>query len=335
MLNYNYRKKMVHRCVPGKGCLIMNQVFKRYQTLKKLCFLLLLPLMVITLASCNSSLPKLDKNKPVSINIWHHYLGEQKVMFDSLVAEFNNSQGAQKGITVKAYSMDNTGDIHKKLMSSATGEPGSTDFPDMATAYPSTAYTLYKMDKQVSLEKYMSSEDQGKYVRSFWEEGRLTPESGVIIFPVAKSTEALYINYTFYKQFKDDYNSKNPDKQINENMLSTFEGIQETAAAYYKWTDDKTPDKPNDGKALYGFDAASNFMIVGFEQLGSNFFSVHDDTGDIDLNNPAMDSVSLWIIFLIALIFALIVPFTLYEYQSEQAFTPDNLIIIHTAVSSQ
>ena len=44
---------------------------------------------------------------------------------------------------------------------------------------------------------------------------------------------------------------------------------------------------------------------------------------------------SLLIVFLVALILALTVPLTLYQYQSEQAFTPDNLILIHTAASSQ
>lgn len=44
---------------------------------------------------------------------------------------------------------------------------------------------------------------------------------------------------------------------------------------------------------------------------------------------------SLWIIILMALILAMTVPITLYLYQSQQAFTPDNLIIIHTAASSQ
>lgn len=269
----------------------MYNALNRYKIFKQISICLFLPLLVISLSSCGTVLPKLDKNKPVSITFWHHYLGEQKVMFDALVTEFNNSVGAQKGITVKAYSMDNTGDIHKKLMSSATREPGSIDFPDMATAYPGTAYSLYRMNKLVSLEKYMSDKDLSKYVKSFLEEGRLSPDSGIVIFPVAKSTETLYVNYTFYKQFLDDYNKHHPDDTIDESMLSTFEGIQKTAAAYYNWTDEKTPDSPGDGKALYGFDAASNFTIVGYKQLGTDFFNVRDNTGNIDLNNPAMDSI--------------------------------------------
>jgi multiple sugar transport system substrate-binding protein len=246
---------------------------------------------MLLLASCGNSLPRLGKDDPVSLSIWHHYLGEQKVMFDNMVAEFNSTVGAQKGITVKAYSMDNTGDIHNKLMASATGEPGSLEFPDMATAYPGTAFTLYKMGKLVPLEQYMSEKELNEYVPGFLDEGKLTPDSGTVIFPIAKSTEVLYINYTFYKEFLDAYNSVT-DNKLNEDMLSTFEGIRKTAKAYYEWTDARTPDILNDGKALYGFDAVSNFAIIGFRQLGSDFFTVNsDNTGDIDLNNPDMEAV--------------------------------------------
>lgn len=268
----------------------MYQPFKRL--LRIVSFLISLTLFAVTITSCGSNLPTLNKNNPVSVNIWHHYLGEQKIMFDKLVAEFNQSEGANKGITVKAYSMDNTGDIHVKLMASVNGEPGSLAFPEMATAYPGTAYTLYHMEKLISLDKYMDQEVIDKYVPSFIEDGRLTPESGIVIFPVAKSTEALYINDTFYKAFIDEYNKSNPAKKLTEELLTTFEGIQETAEAYYKWTDEKTPGQPNDGKALCGFDAASNFAIVGYKQLESDFFNINNDnTGDIDLNSPAMSSI--------------------------------------------
>lgn len=43
----------------------------------------------------------------------------------------------------------------------------------------------------------------------------------------------------------------------------------------------------------------------------------------------------LWVVFLMAVILALTVPLTLYLYQSEPAFTTDNLLFILTAASSQ
>ena len=279
--------------------------------------------IVFTFSSCGSGLPKLSKNRPVSINIWHHYLGEQKVTFDSLVAEFNTTVGAESGITVKAFSMDNTGDIHAKLLASANREPGSSDFPEIATAYPSTAHTLYNMGKLIPLDKYMTKEELDEYIPSFIEEGRLTKDSGCVIFPIAKSTESLYINYTFYKQFLDEYNRVNPSKQLDEDMLKTFEGIRETAAAYFEWTDARTPDIPKDGKALYGCDAVSNFAIISYKQLGSNFFIVSsDNTGEIDLNNPVMKTV--WDSYVVPMIKG---HFGAYSfYRSEDTQTGDLLM---------
>lgn len=303
MLNTSYKKCMWHfinESNNGNDLTLSHttQSYKnfnintpvRWSNLKCLLLAAFLSIvMLFTLTSCETGVPKLSKNKPVNIVIWHHYLGEQKVSFDNLVEEFNNTVGAGSGITVKAYSMDNTGDIHTKLLSAANHEPGSTEFPQMATAYPSTAYTLYKLDKLVPLEKYMSEKELDEYIPSFIDEGKLTSDSGTMIFPIAKSTEIMYINYTFFKQFLDEYNSSNPPTKLTEEMLYTFEGIQQIAAAYYDWTDSKTPEIPNDGKALYGCDAASNFAIITYKQLGDDFFIVNsDNTGDIDLHSPAM-----------------------------------------------
>jgi len=43
---------------------------------------------------------------------------------------------------------------------------------------------------------------------------------------------------------------------------------------------------------------------------------------------------SLWLVFLTALILALMVPISLNILQSEPAFTRDNLIFMHTAANS-
>jgi len=44
---------------------------------------------------------------------------------------------------------------------------------------------------------------------------------------------------------------------------------------------------------------------------------------------------SLLLLFLMAIIFALMVPLSLNVYQSQLAFTSDNLIFIHTAINNQ
>ena len=37
---------------------------------------------------------------PVSISIWHYYNGVQKQSFDDLVAEFNDTVGGEKGLSL-------------------------------------------------------------------------------------------------------------------------------------------------------------------------------------------------------------------------------------------
>lgn len=267
-----------------------------HQSLKKprvwLLFLTVILLMLSVLPSCISSLPKLDKNKPITLNMWHHYLGEQKVVFDKYIDEFNRTVGREKGIVVKAYSMDNSGNLHNKIIQAAKGEPGAPEMPEMFTVYPNTAYTLYNMGKLVSVEKFMEKKKLDQYVGSFLEEGRLTRDSGIVILPIAKSTELLFINYTVYSKFLEEYNEKNPLSRLIEDMLGTFEGIMKTAKAYYQWTDAKTPGIPNDGAALFGHDAASNFAVIGCRQLGGDFFSINGESGTIDLGSSSFKK--LW-----------------------------------------
>lgn len=44
---------------------------------------------------------------------------------------------------------------------------------------------------------------------------------------------------------------------------------------------------------------------------------------------------NLLVVLMTAVILALMVPLSMYVFQSEQAFTNDNLIFVHTAANSQ
>ena len=72
-------------------------------------------------------------------------------------------------------------------------------------------------------------------------------KGSIKIFPVAKSTELLFLNDTDWKLFAAATGAQYSD-------LETVEGLVKTAEAYYNWTDAQT-DTPNDGKALFGRDA--------------------------------------------------------------------------------
>ena len=104
------------------------------------------------------------------------------------------------------------------------------------------------------------------------------------IFPVAKSTELMFLNETDWEKFAQATGAAYDD-------LSTVEGLVATAGAYYDWTDAQTPE-PDDGKALFGRDAMANYMLVGARQLGDTLFEVQD--GKMTLNFDKDVARKLW-----------------------------------------
>ena len=97
---------------------------------------------------------------------------------------------------------------------------------------------------------------------SYLTEGDFDDSGSIKIFPVAKSTELLFLNDTDWKLFAAATGAQYSD-------LETVEGLVKTAEAYYNWTDAQT-DTPNDGKALFGRDAIANYMLIGAKELTSS-----------------------------------------------------------------
>ena len=64
--------------------------------------------------------------------------------------------------------------------------------------------------------------------------------------------------------------------------LTTIEGVVEVSRKYYEWTDDQTPEIPNDGKAFYGRDALPNYFFVGAQQLGQPLLKVENDQAHVN-----------------------------------------------------
>lgn len=101
---------------------------------------------------------------------------------------------------------------------------------------------------------------------------------------------------------------------ITTDALATWEGLAETAEAYYNYTDAKTPDVPNDGKAFFGRDAVANYMIVGARQLGMEFFSVED--GSVQMHADENVIRRLWDCYY--------VPFVKGYYYSNSRYRSDD-----------
>ena len=206
--------------------------------------------------------------KVTNIMVWTYYNGDQLESFNSLVDQFNETVGAQKGIKVSTESQGSVNDLETSVMDSAEGKVGAAAMPNIFSAYADTAYALDQMGMVMDLAPYLTEEEKAQFVEGYLSEGDFGEDDSIKIFPVAKSTELLFLNDTDWQAFADAADVRYED-------LATMEGLTAAAEKYYNWTDAQTA-APDDGKALFGRDAMANYMLVGAQQLGDTIFAVKD-----------------------------------------------------------
>ncbi|MDE7322517.1 MAG: extracellular solute-binding protein [Lachnospiraceae bacterium] len=240
---------------------------------KKVCGILFLAIGV--LSSCGSEKSPLNPDDPVSITIWHYYNGTQQAAFDTLIEEFNNTVGNKNGIYVQSYSQGSVSDLEAAVRDSINEKVGASEMPDVFSAYSDTAFEFEQKGALANLSEYLNEGTLDRYVTSYIDEGCIAADGSLRIFPVAKSTEVMMINKTDWEPFAEATGA-------SLEKLNTIEGVVDTAAAYYEWTDSLTPDVANDGKAFYGRDAMANYFIIGLKQLGLEIFEA--DKGQVTFN---------------------------------------------------
>ncbi len=208
----------------------------------------------------------LDKNNPVTVTIWHYYNGVQHNNFDEMVKEFNNTVGHEKGIIVEAYTKNSISELTDSILSSVNNDAGAEELPDIFTAYAETAYVVDKAGKLADIKQHFTQEEIDEYVDEYINEGNLTGDGSLKIFPTAKSTEVMMLNATDWEKFASA-------ESVTVDDLKTWEGLAEVSEKYYNYTDALTPDIENDGKAFFGRDSVANYMNIGAKQLGAEFAS--------------------------------------------------------------
>lgn len=228
---------------------------------------------------------KLDPDDPVSIEIWHYYNGPQKLAFDDLVTNFNETVGQEQGIIVEAFGQGNVNELFQKVHDAVDKKVGAGDVPTMFAAYTDTLYDLDQRGMVADLSSYFTEEELDEYVDAYIEEGRFEGKEGLKIFPTAKSTEVMVINKTDWDQFA-------AETATSMETLRTIEGVVAASKAYYQWTDAKTPDVPDDGKAMFGRDAMANYIILGYYQLaGEALFSKEGGTVSFEPDEAAFRKI--------------------------------------------
>ncbi|WP_392885655.1 extracellular solute-binding protein [Eubacterium limosum] len=237
--------------------------------------LAVLLVLSVTLAGCSASPAtkvKLSPDDPVSLEVWHYYNGPQKEAFDEMVAEFNDTVGMEKGITVEAFNKGNVNELTDAVLASANKKVGADEVPDIFAGYADTAYQVDKLGMVASLDNYLTKKEIEEYIPSYIEEGRFDSEENLKIFPFAKSMEVMMINKTDWDKFASATGA-------SLDSLNTIEGLTDTAKKYYDWSG---------GKAFFNRDAMANYMIIGSKQLGVEIFEVKNGEVTFNLDKDVM-----------------------------------------------
>ena len=253
------------------------------RTITRVVALLMLLAIILTLVlSGCSAAPKVAETRTISV--WTYYNGDQLEAFNTLVEEYNNTEGAANSVRVESYNVGGVSDLEETVLKAARGEAGADPMPNIFAAYGDNAYSVDEYDLLADLSPYLTAEEKDRYVEGYLKEGAIKNEDEIKLFPVAKSVEVMLLNRTEWDPFEKATGAKLTD-------LETMEGLVSVSKAYYEWTDSLTPDIPDDGHAFYGRDSMANLIFIGSMQLGTEIISVKDGNVTINFDRDVMRKI--------------------------------------------
>ena len=194
---------------------------------KLFLLLLIFSISICCLPGCKKS--ELDKNKPVTLTMWHVYGEQADSPMNRLIDEFNETVGMEKGIIINVTAMSNASKIGEKLLDAHNKIPGSAEMPDLFFAHKSNVLEL-GADCLLDWNEYFSEKELSAYIPEFLEDG--TADGKLSVFPVSKSTHLLFIAGGQFERFS-------ADTGVTYEALSTWDGFFDAAAKYYDWSGGK------------------------------------------------------------------------------------------------
>jgi len=212
-----------------------------------------LSLVILLLSSvgcADNSYPSPDA--PVTLTMWHVYGSQTESPLNNLIDQFNRTVGKEYGVTIHVVSVTSSSAIDKALKASAQKEPGAEKLPDLFTAYPRVAEIVGEQNL-LDWDKYFSETELDAFNDTFLSEGYF--DGRLLMLPIAKSTEAFYVNQTIFERFSRDTG-------ITIESLATFDGIFAAARAYYDWSN---------GQNFLQINDYYHYLFTGMKSHGAEF----------------------------------------------------------------
>ena len=207
---------------------------------------------------------------PVTLTMWHVYGSQTTSPLNTVIDEFNQTVGQENGITINVVSVTSSSAIDQALSAAAGGEPGAEELPDLFTAYPRVVEIIGK-ENLLTWNNYFTEEELSAFHNEFLSEGYFDNE--LLMLPIAKSTEALFINQTLLDRFCSETG-------VSVDNLSTFDGLFEVARKYYDWSG---------GKHFLQLNDYYNYAYIGMKAYGSEFVR----NSQLNLNDEAFKHIWL------------------------------------------
>ena len=186
-------------------------------------------ILIFALTGCgNKSL--LSAKEPVELTMWHVYGEQAGSPMDTLVEEFNRTEGKEKGVRVKVTELSSAAKIGGFLLE--TQGDSAQEMPDLFTCHIGDAIALGE-DNLLDWNDWFTEQEQSEFVSGFLADGK-ADDGKLLVFPLSKSTQLLMFNGTGFARFS-------AATGVTYDDLSTWEGFYDAAGKFYDWTNGTEP----------------------------------------------------------------------------------------------
>jgi len=206
--------------------------------------------------------------KPTELNYWYAYTGVVQETNETLIKNFNETVGKQKGIHVTGSTQGAYSDVLQKVQAATiAGNPPNLFVLDVGvTSMMAMSGLMEPLDARVAADKLDVADFQPSFLKSCKYNGKLYG------LPLMSSNLILYMNTTLLKQ-----------AGLDPEGPKTWDDF----ARYCKTIKEKT--------GLYGLTLASNSWFLEGILLEAGTSVLSDDEKSTNINTkPARDAVKFW-----------------------------------------
>ena len=137
-------------------------------------------ILIFALTGCgNKSL--LSAKEPVELTMWHVYGEQAGSPMDTLVEEFNRTEGKEKGVRVNVTELSSAAKIGGFLLEAQGEESSGQEMPDLFTCHISDATALGE-ENLVDWHDWFTQEELSDFVPGFLADG--TAEDGKLLLGI-------------------------------------------------------------------------------------------------------------------------------------------------------